>query len=96
MSQACHALARPYIYYTLKITTRDSEGLGDLVANIAQTLQHNAGFRYVKRLVVDGELIPRETAEFSRQKSTKRIEVFAADLHGSLDHYESVLDRSFA
>ena len=89
-SRTCHALARPYIYHTLKLMTRDSEGLGDLVANIAQTLQRNASFRYVNRLVVDGELISRETTEFSREKSTKRIEVFAADLHGSLDHYESV------
>lgn len=89
VNRACHALARPHIYHTLKIMTRDSEGLDELVANIAQALQRNASFGYVNRLVVDGELISRETAEFPREKSTKRIEVFAADLHGSLDHYES-------
>ncbi|KAJ5818797.1 hypothetical protein N7474_004388 [Penicillium riverlandense] len=91
VSRTCHALARPHLYHTLKITAQDSEGLGDLVENIAQALQRNASFSYVNRLVVDGELISRESTKFdSREQGTKCIEVFADDLHGSLDHYEKL------
>lgn len=68
-----------------------NQGLSDLVENIAQTLQRNASFQYVNRLVVDGELVSAESPEFdSREKGTKRIKIFADDLHGSLDHYERI------
>lgn len=56
VSRYCHALARPQIFETLKITVKDSEGLGDLVESLQQTLERNEGHKFVKRLEVDGEL----------------------------------------
>lgn len=89
VSRTFHALAMPYLYHTLEITAQDTEGFDGLVETIGQTLQRNGGLQYVKRLVVDGELMSRGEYEFDqREKSTKRVEIFADNLHGCLDHYE--------
>ncbi|KAJ5984928.1 hypothetical protein N7522_012124 [Penicillium canescens] len=92
-SRICHALALPYLYQTLNIPAPESQELGDRVEYIAQILQRNSSFRYVKQLVVGGEPTSREAASYGEEveepTDPDRTAVFGNNLHGSLDRFNS-------